>query len=125
MRRRYRYAVAWLAVVALLGNTLAAFAPAKAAEVVDDILGPLIVCTSQGAQPLSHDGTSPSPGDQSAAHCPSCTLVKNVSLAAEFCVQKFPSPPQAARIQTSSDLRGVAFRLSLGRIGCRAPPFVA
>ena len=38
--RRYRCASGWLAIVALLGNVLAAFVPAKAAQIVDDILGP-------------------------------------------------------------------------------------
>jgi hypothetical protein len=123
MRRRFRAAVAWLAVVALLGNVLGAFAPAKAAQVVDDILGPMIICTADGAQPLHHDGP-PAGHDQSGFHCSSCVLIKSPALAAEIAIQTFPRPPRSTCVSSDAPNAG-AFRLSLGGIGCRAPPFVA
>ena len=55
MRGARRRIIAWLAIVALLGNVLAAFAPLKATAIFDDVLGHLVICTSDGAKAAQGD----------------------------------------------------------------------
>jgi hypothetical protein len=76
--RRHGRLVAWFAIIALLSNA-AAFAslPIRTA-VVDPSLGPLIICTSNGAVTVPGDGSSDRQGD----HCPACRLVTPFMLAA-------------------------------------------
>src|SRR6185503_15461500 len=74
--RRHRRGAAWLAIIALLSNVLLGslgVAFAKASSPADELLGPLVICTANGAAVAPHDGgTQPgTPGD----HCPSCTLI--------------------------------------------------
>jgi hypothetical protein len=124
--RRYRGAVAWVAAAALLGNVLALLAPAKATQVVDDILGLMIICTADGAKLVDHGGgSSPARHDQNGWHCPSCVLLKTAALAAEITVERFPRPHRHTRPSESGAPSAGPRRLSLGGIGCRAPPFVA
>ena len=129
--RRYGCASGWLAIVALLGNVLAAFVPAKAAQIVDDILGPAAVSAADSAQALSHEGGTPKPTLPDSSNCPSCTLEKlekpgkdgaflGVSPLAEF-----PRTPQGARKLTGGYIPGVADDLRLGGNRSRAPPPVA
>jgi hypothetical protein len=105
MSRSCRRRIAWLAIVALLFNALAVLAPTKALQAVDDILGPLVICTQDGAQGLADDGGSPQ--HPNSTHCPSCTLAKHVILliampAAEFAVpsrsEQELNPTPAARV---------------------------
>jgi hypothetical protein len=127
LRKLKRYA-AWLGVMALLGNVMAGafgYVPAKKmAPVVDEILGALVICTSDGAQDASHGGGLPihNPAD----HCPACVTLAKVALATALillAVIAFPLPVAPRSVPIRS--RRLAPRLSLGGIGSRAPPLFA
>ena len=131
MLRRYRCASGWLAIVALLGNVFAAFVPAKAAQIVDDILGPAAVYAVESAQALSHEGGTPKPTHPDPTNCPSCTLEKLEKLKKDGAflgvspLAEFPRTPQGERKLTGSYIPGVAEHLRLGANRSRAPPPVA
>jgi hypothetical protein len=123
--RRHRLIAAWLAIAALLGNTLLAAmcaAPAKPAQVADSILGPLVICTSHGAVTASEDGGS-NPPQSPTKHCPACAVLGKVAL--------LPAPPPLVEAETP-DLPGVrpmpthswrlAEHLGPGHVRSRAPP---
>jgi len=124
--RRHRLSVAWLVVLALLGNAVLAAlcaAPAKRASAVDGILGPLVICTSHGADASAPDG-APSPL-LPTEHCPACALLAKVAVipapllvsevAAQDAASLRPMPPQARRL---------AEHLGPGHVRSRAPPNV-
>jgi hypothetical protein len=120
--------LAWLGIVALLGNVMAGafgYGPAKnMVPLVDEVLGALIICTSDGAKDGSHGGGLPvhNPAD----HCPACVTVAKVALAVALvllAVVAFPLPVAARPVPIGS--RPPAPRLSLGGIGSRAPPLLA
>lgn len=109
----------------MLGNVLFVVAPAKSAQLADDLLGPLVICTSHGPQVLDPGGDIPEPGDASSSHCPGCTLVKSFALALAPLPPEFLPPPQSGpSIGWSPTLPAVS-RLKLGGIGSRAPPAFA
>jgi hypothetical protein len=123
---RHRRLVAWLAIVALLCNALAVFAPAKAAHVVvDDLLGPMVICASDGAAALVADDGTQAPAHSRSSHCPDCTLVKHVVLAFAAPISEFPAPPRGVRKLGYSPPASVASHLSRGGIRSRAPPHQA
>jgi hypothetical protein len=124
--RHHRRGTAWLAIIALLSNVLTGalgVAFAKASSPADRLLGPLVICTANGAAVAPHDGgTQPgTPGD----HCPSCTLIGSLALigTVAFSLVVFPPPaaPRPAAAQSATPVR----HLSLGGIGSRAPPLSA
>ena len=129
--RRYRCASGWLAIVALLGNVLTAFVPAKAAQIVDDILGPVAIHAADSAQALSHEGGTPKPTLPDPTNCPSCTLEKLEKLEKDGAflgvspLAEFPRTPQGARKLAGSHTLGDADNLRLGANRSRAPPPVA
>jgi hypothetical protein len=121
-------ATSWLGIVAVLSNLLASvlcLAPAKAVVPVDDILGPLVICTEHGPQAVP-DGAVPGSGgegqrDGKSSHCTACTLLAGLALAVAlvFAVIAFP-----VRVfyPFKSAARTLADHLSLGGIRSRAPP---
>jgi hypothetical protein len=120
--RRHRRATAWLAVLALLGNVLSgAWAMAKAAAPADGLLGPHVICTSEGLVTLPAEDGSPPPVSTST-HCPACTLVPGVALlvALSFVGPAFAvvpldlAPPNAEPVPVR--------RPAPGGLGSRAPP---
>jgi Protein of unknown function (DUF2946) len=126
--RIYKRGLAWLGIMALLGNVMAGafgYVPAKKmVPVVDEILGALIICTADGATDGSHGGGSPihNPAD----HCPACMTLAKVALAAAIIllgVIAFPLPVAARPVPIRS--RPLVPHLSLGGIGSRAPPLFA
>jgi hypothetical protein len=126
--RKYKRCLAWLGIMALLGNVMAGafgYAPArKMVPLVDEVLGVLIICTADGAKDGSHGGGSPihNPAD----HCPACVTVAKVALAVALvllAVIAFPLPVAARPVPIRS--RPLAPHLSLGGIGSRAPPLFA
>lgn len=123
VRRRFKAAFACLAIIALLGNWVGPLAQARASQVVDDILGPLVICTAHGAQPLERDRDPSPPGQtQSGFHCPSCVLSKCAAVAIAIGLQTFPELSRSADLPYEAP-SACRFRLNLGGIGCRAPPF--
>jgi hypothetical protein len=127
MLRKSRRGWAWLGIMALLGNVMVGafgYAPAKKmVPVVDEILGALVICTSDGAKDASHGG---SPIHNPSDHCPACVTLAKVALAAALillAVIAFPLPVAARLVPARS--RRPAPRLSLGGIGSRAPPLFA
>jgi hypothetical protein len=106
----------------MLGNVLLAAAPAKAAPPVDDILGPVIICTSHGVQELADEGDVPKPGSPGGSHCPACTIVKSFAFALVPPLLEFEWPAESVlHIGWSPTLDAVSL-LRLGGIGSRAPP---
>ena len=126
--RKYKRYLAWLGIMALLGNVMAGafgYVPARnILPAVDEVLGALVICTSEGAKDGSHG--SGSPIHNPAEHCPACVTAAKVALAAAFVLLAaiaFPSP--RVRRPGSIHSRPPAPRLSLGGIGSRAPPLFA
>lgn len=131
MRRRYWCASGWIAIVALLGNVLTAYVPAKAAQIVDDILGPAAVCAADSVQARSHEGGTPKPTLPDSTNFPSCTLEelekpdKDGAFVGVSPLSEFPRTWQGARKLSGSYIPGVADNLRLGGNRSRAPPPVA
>src|SRR5262245_42557676 len=79
--RRHKRILGWLAIIALLSNVLASpsLVPSMAASLVDDVLGPLVICTADGAKAApGHGGAG---GQMPANHCPACVTVVQFVLA--------------------------------------------
>ena len=129
--RRCRRASGWLAIVALLGNVLTAYVPAKAAQIVDDILGSVAAYAADSAQALSHEGGTQKPTLPDSTNFPSCTPEelekpdKDGAFAGVSPLWEFPRTPQGARKLTGSHTLGDADNLRLGGNRSRAPPPVA
>ena len=123
--RRHKRVLGWIAIIALLTNVLAAgsLLPSMAASPVDDVLGPLVICTADGAKVAPGSGGSGrhAPSD----HCPACVTVKPFVLAVALVLTAiaFPLSPAArpARLQS----RSPAVHVSLGGVRSRAPPLFA
>ena len=118
----------WLGIVAMLGNVLAGalfMAPAKPVAVVDDVLGPLVLCTQHGPQlALSSDnapvGGQDQPGGKNG-HCTACMLLAGVPIAIALVVAPITFPERIFR-PLQSRARTLADHLSLGGVRSRAPP---
>jgi hypothetical protein len=121
--RRQKRVVSWLATIALLSNMLAmAFlAPSTTVAFVDDALGPMIICTADGAKTAPGEGG----GHPHSQHCPACTLLAPFALAVAFAAAPaiFPPPPSSRLAILQSSARAV--HLSLGGNRSRAPPLSA
>lgn len=123
--RRHKRVLVWLAVVALLGNLLAAsaFAPSATAALADDILGPIVICTANGAKALPDDG---GPGQHAPAnHCPACTLHAQLALTVAIVAIAIAFPLRTVSKPQPVETRPLAVQFSLGGIGSRAPPLFA
>ena len=125
MLRRQRRLVACLALIALMGGMAASiFAPLKSKQIVDDVLGAMVICTSHGAQLLTPDGDS-SPSTPSSEHCWMCTLLGALQAAVLVLILAFVLVPLPAIKLTSVCNRRLADHLCLGGIHSRAPPQAA
>jgi hypothetical protein len=128
-RRDQGRVIGWLGIIAVLGNLLAGvlhMAPANA--VVDDILGPLMLCTEHGPQSVPGNAL---PGDSGrdqregkSSHCPACTLLAAAPLLVAFLFAAIAFSAGIFRPFESS-ARTLADHLSLGGIRSRAPPLPA
>ncbi|HEY7551152.1 MAG TPA: DUF2946 domain-containing protein [Hyphomicrobiaceae bacterium] len=130
-RRQRQRVMGWLGIVAVLGNVLASvlsMAPAKAVTAVDDILGPLVLCTEHG--PRAVPGSDVSGGgednrDGNNGHCSACTLLAaGLALALAVLVAPIAFPERIFR-PFPFRARTLADHLSLGGIRSRAPPLPA
>jgi hypothetical protein len=123
MRGARRKIIAWLAIVALLGNVLAAFAPSKATAIIDDVLGHLVICTSDGAKAAPGDENPGRP--KSSDHCPACRLIVQFLLAVFLIVTAATFPTLAAATPIPRKSRPLAIQFDAGVIRSRAPPLSA
>jgi hypothetical protein len=135
-RRAHAHVMSWLGVVAVLGNLLGSVlcvTTAKVAAPVDDILGPLVLCTTHGPQTLpgSEGPVAPVPGtsgqdqgDGRSSHCTACTLLAGIALLTAFIFAAIAFPVRIFYARKSS-ARTLADHLSLGGIRSRAPPLSA
>lgn len=127
-RRQRPRITGWLGVVAVLSNLLASVlcvAPAKAVAPIDDILGPLVICTEHGPQTVP-DGAVPGSGgqdqrDEKSSHCTVCTLLAGLALAVALVFAAVAFPVRVF-YPFKSAARTLADHLSLGGIRTRAPP---
>jgi hypothetical protein len=124
---RYKRSVAGLAAFALLANVLAAAlcltpATSKVAPIADDVLGVLVICTSNGAHTPQDDG----PGrQQPSEHCTMCTLLASFALVLSVLLFALHLEPQRALRLVASGISTLAEHLGLGGIRSRAPPLPA
>jgi hypothetical protein len=130
-RREHAHVMSWLGVVAVLSNLLVSvlcITTATLAAPVDDILGPLVLCTEHGPQTMpGGDGQgAPVPGkrqnqsDDRSSHCTVCTLLAGIALLATFVFAAIAFPDRIFYAFRSS-ARTLADHLSLGGIRSRAP----
>ena len=125
--RRHKHGLGWLAIVALVGNVLAgAFChtPAKALALADELLGPLVICTSEGAKTVPHGGDAPKPHPQSN-HCAVCTVLAGLATAIALAFATVAFELRTLSRPAQAGLRTLADHLSLGGIRSRAPPLSA
>ena len=122
----------WLGIVAILSNLLASvlcMAPAKAVAPVDDLIGPLVLCTEHGPQAVPGNdapgGTGGGDqGDGKSSHCTACTLLAGLALLTAFVFAAIAFPARVF-LPFKSSARTLADHLSLGGIRSRAPPLCA
>jgi hypothetical protein len=131
-RRERPRVMGWLGIVAVLGNLLASvlcMAPVKAVAPVDDLIGPLVLCTEHGMQVVpGNDAPGGSggegQGDGKSSHCTACTLLAGLALLVAFVFAAIAFPARVV-IPFKSAARTLADHLSLGGIRSRAPPLPA
>jgi hypothetical protein len=126
--RRHRTVLIWISAFALLGSVLAGafgYAPVKKlTPIVDDVLGLLVICTSDGAREGVHGGGSPV--HNPAEHCPACVTFAKAALAAVLVLLGIIDfPLRVAPRPVAARPRAPVTRLGLGGIGSRAPPLFA
>jgi hypothetical protein len=125
--RRHKYGLGLLGIVAILSNILAGalcHMPSTAAGVVDDVLGALVICTSDGATGVPHEGSGPEP-DKKSDHCATCTLLAGFALVIALVFAAIAFPPLSIGFHVRTGVRTLADHLSLGGIHSRAPPLSA
>ncbi len=131
-RREHPRVMGWLGVVAVLGNLLASvlcIVPAKSVAPVDDLIGPLVLCTEHGPQTVpGTDATGGSGGNQgdgsSSIHCTASTLLAGLALPVAFVFAAVAFPARIV-LPFKSSARTLADHLALGGIRSRAPPLCA
>ena len=125
--RRHKYGLGLLGIIAILSNVLAGalcHMPSKTAGVVDDVLGALVICTSDGATGVPHEGSGPEP-DKKSGYCASCTLIAGFALVVALVFAAIAFAPLLVAYHPRTGVRTLADHLSLGGIHSRAPPAFA
>jgi hypothetical protein len=120
--RRHKRVLGWVAIIALVSNVLTAglLTPSKAASSVDDLLGPLVICTADGAKVAPGNGGSG--GHAPSDHCPDCVTVKPFAFAVALADTAIAFPLQPAARPARVPSRSPAVHVSVGGIRSRAPP---
>ncbi len=124
-RRERPRVMVWLGMVAVLCNILASvlhMAPAKAIGSVDDILGPLVLCTEHGPQAVP--GGSGGEQRDGSGHCAACVLLAGTAILVALLFVAVAFPVRIV-LPFKSSARTLADHLSLGGIRSRAPPLSA
>jgi Protein of unknown function (DUF2946) len=122
--RMYRGCVAWLVVLALVGNLLAGIlspSTAKGATLIDDVLGALVICNGAGGT-ADHGNGGERP---SSEHCKLCPLLAGFALLATLALILFAFPVPVAFKPPTSFARTLPDHLSLGCVYSRGPPLSA
>lgn len=125
--RHRRGLIAWIAVIALLGNVVAGFfsptlALRSASDYPVDLLGPLVICTDHGTQIAPDDGKPPeAPGK----HCPMCLAAAVVAFLVALATAVLLAPLTAGRRVSFHYCATLMERLRPGGLGSRAPPLPA
>jgi DUF2946 family protein len=124
-----KHLVAWLGIIALLGNVLAgAFgngAASKAMQITDEVLGALVICTPHGPVWGELDSDGEPVKIPSGEHCPACVTLAKAALAIAILFVAIVFALPAVLWPQSERASSFAARLSLGGIGSRAPPLSA
>jgi len=118
--RRLRFGLAWLAVVALLSHAVVLAASESAAR-ADGVLGPLVICTADGAKVVPGDDRPDEPGP--CTHCPACVPLAHFPLAivgGDPVAIAFPTPAASRPFQSGAN--PLAVHLIHGAIHSRGPP---
>jgi hypothetical protein len=130
-RREHPRVMGWLGVVAVLGNLLASVlcvVPVKSVAPVDDLIGPLVLCTEHGPQTVpgtdATGGSGGNQGDARSSHCTACTLLAGLTLLVAFVFAAVAFPARIV-LPFKSSARTLADHLALGGIRSRAPPLCA
>ena len=123
--RRPKPLAAWIAIIALLGSMITGVvAPTKSVQMVDELLGSVVICTSHGAQSLSQGGDDSAP-QSPMNHCPLCTLLAAFTLVGAVLILAFTLELPRVRKLVGASPRTLADHLCLGGIHSRAPPLSA
>jgi hypothetical protein len=117
--RRKRQAIAWLLVVAFLSNALAFAAHWSAVAVVDHGLGPMVICTADGAKTIPGDKPS---GSHANDHCPACRLVAPFMPAVPLTESAIDFLDRSAEQPRPISVSQVASRFRPSDHRSRAPP---
>jgi DMSO reductase anchor subunit len=125
--RRHRSFAAWLVMLTLVGNALAAalcLAPqsSQAAPAADDVLGAYVLCASSGGATADHGSGTDRPAGQ---HCQACVLLASVALLAVVALLLLVLPVPLVLAPARNFARTLADHLGLGGIHSRAPPLSA
>ena len=126
--RRHRRLFGVVAILALAANVVAGalcHMPARTATIVDDILGPLSICVSDGSGTLQHDGGAPDQNRKTEGSCTICTLLKAFAVAVTLAFGIIAFPYVAVAAPLDQGVRTLAEHLRLGAIRSRAPPLPA
>ena len=118
--------VAWLVALTLLSNILAGalnLSPfsAKAAQLVDDVLGTLVICNGAGGTADHGDGSQ----RPTSEHCKLCPLLAAFALIATLALILLAFPVPVAFKPPMALARTLPDHLSLGGIYSRGPPLSA
>ena len=118
--------VAWLVTLTLLSNILAGalnLSPfsAKVAQLVDDVLGTLVICNGAGGSADHGDGSQ----RPTSEHCKLCPLLAAFALVATLALILLAFPVPVAFKPPIAFARTLPDHLSLGGIYSRGPPLSA
>jgi hypothetical protein len=125
--RRHRTLLAWIAIVAVLGNLAAGlFSPAFAHGAASDhwpveLLGPQVICSEHGDPAALPGGAPPTP----APHCLMCLAATGVALTVAPTAAALLPPPIAAERFALPFRDVLGERLRRAGLGSRAPPLPA
>ena len=113
---------AWLAIAALLAHVLASAIPTDVPR-ADSVLGPLVICTADGAKVTQGDGTP----DRvpTAGHCLACMPPVQLALVPDFTALPVAFPPVRAPRFEAAGTSPIAVHLIAGGIHSRGPPHAA
>jgi hypothetical protein len=123
--------LAWLAIIALLGNAIAGGLPraAPAGSIIDDeVLGHLVICMG-GAVSNLPSGNTGDPGGNTPLHqdhCPACALASKLAVALPtlLALPAYAPPCASVPIPPPHEVLGPV-QLRPGGTQSRAPPFSA
>jgi hypothetical protein len=127
--RRHKFLAALIGCLALAANLVALTSTCVhgvkpvAASVVDAVLGPLTICTSDGA--VVGAGSDGKQHSSPGGHCQSCILLAAASLLVAAAMLALGPFVVALRLLRAAAATLLAFLLGPGGIRSRAPPLRA